>query len=217
MSTRGWFVVLDGVDGAGKSTQAARLQQRLSAAGATPLSVREPGSTAAGEALRELLLHKELGLVPATETLLFAAARRQLLEQVLEPALRTRQVVICDRFNASTFAYQACARGGDRERTLALLETWAATPAPDLELVLWIDPVAAAARRAGPGDRIEALGLDFQQRAADGYREYVRLVPRAELIDASGSLDEVEQRLLGVLAQRLGGPWQRLAQGQRWN
>jgi dTMP kinase len=217
MTARGYFIVLDGVDGAGKSSQAARLERRLAAAGATPLSVREPGSTAAGEALRELLLHKEFGLVPAAETLLFVAARRQLLEQRIAPALAAGQVVICDRFNASTFAYQAYARGGDQDGTLALLENWATTPTPDLELVLWLDPAAAAVRRGAPADRIEALGLGFQQRVAAGYREYVQRVPRAELIDASGDLDAVETRLWRALAQRLGGPFARHLEGQPWS
>lgn len=199
------FLVFDGVDGAGKSTQAARLAERLCQQDPLPLLLREPGSTALGEALRELLLHRELGLSAGSEALLFAAARRQLLEQKVAPALARGQSVVCDRFHASTFAYQGFGRGGDPGQILALLEAWAGTPAPDIELILWLEPRLAAERRGRPSDRIEALGLEFQERVAEGYRRYAEQNPRAVLIDARGSPEEVEQRVLAILAERLGG------------
>lgn len=211
------FLVFDGVDGSGKSTQAARLAERLCRLDPLPLLVREPGSTALGEALRELLLHRELGLSAGSEALLFAAARRQLLEQKVQPALARGQSVVCDRFHASTFAYQGFGRGLDPAALLALLAAWAGTPAPDLELVLWLEPRLAAARRGRPSDRIEALGLGFQERVAEGYRAYVERNPRAVLIDARGSPEEVEARVLRCLAERLGGEFSALAGGPPWS
>ncbi|MEQ1895423.1 MAG: dTMP kinase, partial [Planctomycetota bacterium] len=125
------FVVLDGLDGCGKSTQAARLAAWLSQrSGREALHLREPGSTAAGERIRALLLEREVGLTPASQVLLFAAARRQMLDELVRPALAAGRSVVCERFHPSTFAYQGTAGGVDEERLLALLLAWAGTPAP---------------------------------------------------------------------------------------
>jgi dTMP kinase len=194
------FLVLDGVDGCGKTTQAERLVRALEARGRPrPLHLREPGSTALGEALRALLLESSLALAPAAEALLFCAARRQMLEERVAPALAEGRDVVCERFHPSTYAYQAVAGALDRGRVLALLEEWAGRPAPDLELVLALDVDQALARRARAGarpDRIEGRGAGFQRAVAAGFEEYLRLRPRAARIDAGGAPEAVAARVL---------------------
>ena len=193
---RGRFLVLDGVDGSGKTTQAERLAAHLAErAGTRPLHVREPGSTRAGEEIRALLLQRGVPLAPATEALLFAAARRQMLEELVEPALAEGRDVVCERFHPSTFAYQAVAGDLDEDTVLELLERWAGTPAPDLELILEVDVERAALRRGAATDRIEDKGLEFQRRVAAGYRRYAERVSRAHLVDGEGCPAEVETRI----------------------
>lgn len=194
------FIVLDGIDGCGKSTQARRLLEHLSAEAAregrpAPVHLREPGTTPVGERLRAVLLDPSLEIGARAEALLFAAARREALDRVVAPALAEGRDVVCDRFHASTFAYQAVAGGAGEDLVLDLLAAWAGDPAPDLEIVLDVDPDAAAARRGGAGDRIEAKGLAFQRRVADGYRRYVARSPRARLLDGSLSIDDVSARV----------------------
>lgn len=201
---RGLFIVLDGVDGCGKSTQAERLVRVLAGEGSSVcgcLHVREPGTTALGEALRTLLLDGGEDLDAGTEALLFAAARRHLLAREIEPALAAGDDVVCERFHASTYAYQGVAGGLGGATVLALLGTFADRPAPDLELVLDLDPVAASERRGADTDRIEAKGLDFQVRVAAAYREYAAEPGRncARSIDARGTEDEVHARVLAAV------------------
>jgi len=196
-SPRGRFLVLDGIDGCGKSTQAERLARALSARGTTAVRhLREPGSTALGEGLRELLLGRELAIFPRAETLLFAAARAQMLEELVGPALARGEHVVCERFHPSTFAYQAVAGGLSEDEVLALLSTWAGAPQPDL--VLWLDlPLEQAlARRGAASDRIERRDLDFQRAVARGYARYAERSPRVVRVDAAGTPDAVAAAVL---------------------
>lgn len=194
-SPRGRFFVLDGLDGCGKSTQAARLVEALARRGGPPpLHLREPGSTAAGERIRALLLAPEPALAPATQTLLFAAARRQMLEECVAPALEEGRDVVCERFHASTIAYQGAALGLGEERVRALLLDWAGTPAPDRTLILDLDPDQARGRR-GRSDRFEAQGGGFHARVAESYRRYAAREPHAVLVDARGTVEEVAARV----------------------
>ncbi|MSR62652.1 MAG: dTMP kinase [Planctomycetes bacterium] len=197
MTARGRFFVLDGLDGCGKSTQATRLARAL---GAEALHLREPGSTAAGERIRALLLDPEPALTPAAQALLFAAARRQMLEELVAPALASGRDVVCERFHPSTFAYQGWALGVGEERVLSLLETWAGTPAPDLTLILDLDPESARARR-GTQDRFESAARDFHERVAEGYRRYAARVARVVLLDARDKVDDVAQRIAAEVAR----------------
>lgn len=202
------FIVLDGIDGCGKTTQARRLVEALGRdGGATaPLHLREPGSTVAGEKIRELVLDPDAALGRGSLALLFAAARRQTLEQLVAPALAAGRDVVVERFHASTFAYQ----GGpapesevdpfNDDALLELLRRWAGRPAPTLEIVLDVPPVEAfmraTAREGGGSDRFEARGLPFQERVARSMRAYVDHVPSAALIDGTGTEDEVAARVL---------------------
>lgn len=194
------FVVLEGVDGCGKSTQAARLVQRLEReSGRRVLHVREPGSTALGESIRALLLSREHDLDSGVELLLFAAARRQMLRERAGPALARGEHVVCERFHGSTFAYQSAAGGLDEREVLAVLERWAGEPKPTHTLLIETAPEAAALRRGRPGDRIEDKGLGFQYSVAAGFRRYTELVSGVLRVDGMGSADEVEARVWSAL------------------
>ncbi|MCE9594905.1 MAG: dTMP kinase [Planctomycetes bacterium] len=198
------FVVLDGIDGCGKSTQARRLVARFEREfGARPVHVRDPGTTAVGERVRAILLDRELELAAGTEALLFCAARAQMLAETIAPALAEGRTVICERFHAATFAYQAVAGGLNEADVLALLRTWAGAPRPDLELILELPPERAAERRSTTADRIEAKGLEFQRRVAAGMARYAELVPHARRIDALGTQAEVEERIFAEVRRAL--------------
>ena len=175
--TRGRFVVLEGIDGCGKTTQLKALRQwlpssGLMAPGARLVVSREPGGTALGQALRELLLHPPQGVqpLPRAELLLYAADRAQHVEALLLPALQAGDWVLCDRFTGSTAAYQGYGRG----LPLALIDTLEtlATGGLQADLTLWLDvSLAESRRRRGgrPADRIEAAGEVFQTRVAAGF------------------------------------------------
>jgi len=201
---RGRFLVLDGIDGCGKSTQAERLVQGLLARGSGPVRhLREPGSTALGEGLRELLLAREQPIFARAETLLFAAARAQMLEELVEPALARGEHVVCERFHPSTFAYQAVAGGLPEDEVLALLRGWTGAPAPDL--VLWLDlPLEQALQRRRPGgDRIERRDLEYQRAVARGYARYAERDPSVLRVDAQGSAESVAAAVLREVARVL--------------
>ena len=188
------FVVLDGIDGCGKSTQAARLVARLAQeSGRKVHHLREPGSTRVGEALRAILLGREHAPTASVETLLFAAARAQMLAEVVAPALERGELVVCERFHPSTFAYQAVAGGLPEADVLALLQHWAGEPKPTLVLLLELSPEVAAARRAQSTDRIEDRGIEFQREVARGYARYADLVSGVARIDAARSAEVVAQ------------------------
>jgi len=210
---RGRFIVLDGIDGCGKSTQAARLTRALEqaylandekartagrAAGGV-LHLREPGGSAVGEQIRSLVLAREHALSPAVETLLFAAARRQMLDERVAPALERGWDVVCERSNASTFAYQAVAGGLPEDQVLELLRTWSNEPQPDL--TLWLDlPVdEAQARRSAPQDRIEDRGRPFQEAVRRGFVRWAERVPGNVRIDARGEESAVAERILSAV------------------
>ena len=175
--TRGRFVVLEGIDGCGKTTQLQALRQwlpssGLMAPGARLVVSREPGGTALGQALRELLLHPPQGVqpLPRAELPLYAADRAQHVEALLLPALKAGDWLLCDRFTGSTAAYQGYGRG----LPLALIDTLEslATGGLQADLTLWLDvSLAESRRRRGgrPADRIEAAGEVFQTRVADGF------------------------------------------------
>jgi len=210
---RGRFVVLDGIDGCGKSTQAARLaaalrRDRPGGWGVETLHLREPGSTRLGEALRGLLLERGGELSPAVEALLFVTARRQMLEEIVEPALARGANVVVERFHPSTFAYQGVAGGLGEDAVVDLLERFAGSPRPDRVILLDLAPEVAAARLASApgrrGDRIEDKGLEFQQKVAEGFRRYARRFSGAgfvSLVDASLPEAEVHERVLAEVTR----------------
>ena len=221
MSTRsGVLITLEGCDGCGKSTQAALLCERLAACGlpvgsstAPGAVIREPGGTPAGEAVRDVLLHGPGTLAPWTEALLYAAARAELVERVLLPDLGAGRVLVLDRFVDSSLAYQGFARGLGIDAVLSVNEPGLYGLLPDLTIVLDVDPIVGLARAGGAPDRIEAEGLDFQQRVAAGFAVVARRFPeRVRLVDGFRDIAivaaDVEAAALEAIADaglRLGG------------
>jgi dTMP kinase len=196
--TRGRFVSLEGVDGSGKSTQAGLLAEALRARGHEVVLTREPGGTRMGERVRELILDSESPAAsPATEALLFAAARAELVAEVIRPALEAGAWVVADRFIDSSLAYQGAARG------LGVDAVWRANAdalgscMPDLTVLLDLPVDVAWRREAHRDDRIESEGTLFQERVAAGYREVAGRFPgRFAVISAEGSAEEVHARVL---------------------
>ncbi len=196
------FITLEGIDRAGKSTQAARLVASL---GERALLLREPGGSEAGERVRRLLIDPALQLAPLSELLLFCAARAELVASQIKPALAAGRIVVCDRFVDSTIAYQGVGRGVGAELARRACEIAIDGCMPDLTLLLWVEPeLAAERRRADLGDRFEAAGEPLQVVVAAAYSELAAAEPRRIVrIDAARSPDQVQARLRAVVEQRL--------------
>lgn len=198
---RGRFVVLEGGEASGKSTQAARLAARLGAE-----LTREPGGTRLGEAVRALMLEPSGEPVERrAELLLAVAARAQHVALRIEPALAAGRHVVCDRFDGSTLAYQGYGRGLPLEevRRACLLATNGLTP--DLYVLLDVPEEVAAARRRGAPDRIEAQDEAFHGRVRAGFRQLACAEPqRWAVVDGRGTPDEVEQLVVEAVESRLG-------------
>lgn len=196
------FIVLDGVEGCGKSTQAQLLAAALEAEGVPVLLTHEPGGTAIGEAVRKLLLDPDFAdMHELTETFLFCAARAQHCLEVIRPALHAGKVVICDRFASSTYVYQGYAGGIGPEAVTALNEVATAGLQPDLLVILDLDPTVGMRRKQGDAaDRIERKSLSFHQAVREGFREYAaQLGDRAVVLDADLEAEVLAQRLLALV------------------
>lgn len=163
------FIVFEGGDGAGKSTQARALLRRLRRRGYPAVLTREPGGTPLGESLRRLLKTRR-GITPESELFLFSAARVQLVKEVIRPALQNGSTVICDRFSASTVAYQGYGRGLDLELVRRTNSSATGGLAPDLTILLDLRPSVGTARRSGhQADNFDAAPGEFQERVQEGY------------------------------------------------
>jgi dTMP kinase len=203
----GLFVTFEGGEGSGKSTQVARLAARLRAHGLDPLVTREPGGTPVGEGIRAVLLDHERRPAPMTEALLMVAARAQLTETVLRPAVAAGRIVLCDRYGDSTLAYQ----GGGRGLDAAMLAGWnrAATGGlvPDLTLLFDVAPDLGLERRhaaAGATNRLDREPAEFHARVRARYLELAAAEPsRWVVLDASVSTDELEARVWEAVGPRL--------------
>lgn len=190
------FISLEGVDGSGKSTQARLLVEAL---GPETVAIREPGGTDAAERIRELLADPEFDVDPFAELLLFSAARVDLLNRVIRPALEAGKVVVADRFADSSVAYQGGARGLGTSHVLSLTDTVIDGLWPDLTLLLKVDPETGLGR-AKSDDRFEAEGLELQRAVAEAYEEIAIIASdRVVVIDASGSVEEVHARVMDAV------------------
>lgn len=205
--SRGRFVVLEGGEGAGKSTQVALVRAWLEAKGRTVLSTREPGGTALSERIRDLLIDKTYtGMTPECETLLVFAARSQHLHECIEPALSAGQDVVSDRFVDASYAYQGGGRGVNLHHISALEEWICASVQPDLVLLLDLDPMIGRARaaRRGAADRFEEEALRFAQDVRAAYLARAKAHPeRYAIIDASADAATVSASIRAQLEARL--------------
>ena len=205
----GIFISFEGIDGAGKSSHVQAVADAFAQAQRQVVLTREPGGTPLAEKLRDMVLHDSMD--PLSEVLLMFAARRDHLQQVIEPALARGDVVVCDRFTDATFAYQGAGRGFDLN-ILRQLELWVqALPSgglrqPDLTLWFSLDPAIAAERlsNARLPDRFEAQPAAFFAKVHQGYSDRLEAdSKRFARIDASASLDHVREQVMHVLHERL--------------
>src|ERR687897_299000 len=193
---RGLFVTFEGIDRSGKTTQAGLL---VGAPGADALGVREPGGTPAGEQLRDILKDPHVALAPETEALLFAAARSELVANVVLPALDAGKVVVSDRFLDSSLAYQGGARGLGIEDVGRVNQFATRGLKPDITFLLDLSP-ADAAGRAGESDRFEDEGEELQGAGGGAYEHLMEADPgRWRRIDATRSPDEVHADVLAAV------------------
>jgi dTMP kinase len=196
------FVTFEGLDGSGKSTQAELLRVRLEADGVDVVSTREPGGTELGEGVRNLVLHGgHVG--PWAEALLYVAARAQLVDEVIRPALERGAAVICDRYVDSSVAYQGAGRELGVDRMLDLNLAAVGGLLPDRTFLLDLDPSQVPSRIRRHFDRLEREGDDFRARTAAGYRELAERFPhRIVVLDASRPRDELAEEVYGSLRVR---------------
>jgi dTMP kinase len=196
------FVTFEGLDGSGKSTQADLLYGRLQADGVDVVATREPGGTELGEKLRDLVLHGgHVG--PWAEALMYVAARAQLVDEVIRPALERGASVICDRYLDSSVAYQGVARGLGLERMLELNLAAIGGLVPDRTFLLELDPADVPSRIQRHYDRLEREGDDFRAQAAAGYRELAERFPeRIVVLDAARPVEELAEEVYGALRVR---------------
>jgi dTMP kinase len=204
MASRGVFIVIDGPDGAGKSTLARRIAERVRAAGFAVEEVREPGGTPLAEAARRAVLDEALAASPVAELFLILAARADLVAKVIRPALEAGRVVVSDRFDLSTAAYQVAGRGLARQPVLAANALATGGLKPDLTLVLDVPAAMGLARLVGAGrvvDRIEQAGDGLHERVAAAF---AAVRGRGILhLDATRAANDVERRAWLSVRRRL--------------
>ena len=203
LAVGGLFVTFEGIDRSGKTTQARMLCDAL---GERALAVREPGGTALGEQLRALLKDPAVEMSLRTEALLFAAARAQLIEDVIEPALQAGRIVVSDRFLDSSLAYQGAARGLGLDEVAAVNEFATGGLKPDLTFLLALDPGHAAARGAEQ-DRFESEGAAFQLRVQGAYEQMAAAEPgRWRRVDADRDPPDVHAEVLSIVESKSSVP-----------
>lgn len=208
MAARGKFISFEGGEGAGKSTQAKLLADSLRARGRPAILTREPGGSPGAEHIRKLLVEGEPERwTPLTETLLFLAARADHVTRTIEPALAAGEWVISDRFTDSTYVYQGIARGLGVETVRRLQSAAIGDFAPDLTILLDLDPRAGLARAGERGqteDRFERFDAEFHQRLRQGFLEIAHSEPqRCAIVDASRSADAIATDVWRLVSERL--------------
>ncbi len=199
---QGKFIVLDGPDGCGKSTQAELLVQWLQSQGVPTCRFRDPGGTAIGEKIREILLNPEhLSMSTRTELLLYMAARAQLWAEQLAPALRDKQCVVLDRWLSSTFAYQGFAGGFGVEKVIKIATDCLERVWPDLTIILDVDQKTASQRLARELDRMEAKGDSYHRKVRDGYLQLARERKDIVVVDATRNVDTVHKAIVQLISE----------------
>lgn len=200
---KGWFIAFEGIDGCGKSTQAARLAAWLGSRGWETVLLHDPGSTEVGERIRSILLDRSTGPIAAEcELLLYEAARAELVTEAIRPALDAGAVVICDRFADSTRAYQGAGRSLDADFVERANRLGTLGVVPDLTLLIRVAPEVALGRCTGEPDRMEAEGLRFLS-AVDAAYERLAASGALAQVDGERSEDEVFDEVVALIAERL--------------
>ncbi len=200
----GRFIVFDGPDGGGKSTQLALLRARLEAEGLPVTATRDPGGTPIGDRLREVLLdpaHTEM--TTGCEMLLYMASRAQLYGEVIAPALAERRCVLCDRWVSSTLAYQVAEGKASAAQVRQAYAAGLGEVRPDLTLILDVPAEAGLGRLRGPRDRVESKSAAFHRRVRELFLEQADEAPqRFAVIDATGAIEQVAARIRTAVESR---------------
>jgi dTMP kinase len=201
------FITFEGPDGSGKTTQVAPLSQFLTQLGYKVLITREPGGTAIGDQIRQVLADlKNTGMHPRSETLLFLAARAQLVEQVIKPHLAEGHIVLCDRYADSTMAYQGYGHQNDLDQISSLISFATGGLKPDLTLLLDVGVETGLKRKVEGNEwnRLDAYSLEFHQRVRQGYAELAKAEPgRWFVVDADQPADRVQEAIRQAVQSRL--------------
>ena len=197
------FITLEGPEGSGKSTQIKRLAKRLEAMGYPVITTREPGGTPISDQIRHVLVRMEnKELHPRTEILLFLAARAQLVEQLIKPALQDGKIILCDRYGDSTLAYQGYGHGLDLEKLRQMLDFATDHLKPDLTILLDLDVKTGLMRKKAEDEwnRLDAYEVLFHERVRQGYLQLAREEPeRWRIVDASQGIDAVQEDLFQII------------------
>jgi dTMP kinase len=201
------FITFEGPDGSGKTTQVAPLSVFLTQLGYQVVITREPGGTAIGDQIRQVLADlKNTGMHPRSETLLFLAARAQLVEQVIKPNLAEGHIVLCDRYADSTMAYQGYGHQNDLDQISSLISFATGGLKPDLTLLLDVGAEAGLKRKVEGNEwnRLDAYSLEFHQRVRQGYAELAKADPgRWFVVDADQPADRVQEAIRQAVISRL--------------
>lgn len=201
------FITLEGPEGSGKSTQIKRLAKRLEDLGYPVITTREPGGTSIGDQIRHVLVRMEnKELHPRTEILLFLAARAQLVEQLIKPALQDGKIILCDRYGDSTLAYQGHGHGLDLEKLRQMLDFATDHLKPDLTILLDLDVKMGLMRKKAEDEwnRLDAYEVLFHERVREGYQKLAGEEPeRWRIVDASQGIDAVQDDLYRIVLDAL--------------
>jgi dTMP kinase len=205
------FITLEGPDGSGKTTQVAPLSEYLIQSGYPVLITREPGGTAIGDQIRRILSDlKNTGMHPRSETLLFLAARAQLVEEVIKPHLEKGFVVLCDRYADSTMAYQGYGHQNEIQQISSLISFATGGLIPDLTILLDLDAQTGLKRKVHGNEwnRLDAYSLEFHERVRQGYAALVEAEPeRWVVIDAAQPAERIQEIIRKVVRERLPPPF----------
>ncbi len=199
----GKFIVIDGGDGAGKSTHLHLLAEYLCTGGVEITETRDPGGTVIGDKIRDILLdrsHEQMEI--ACEILLYMASRTQLMHEVIAPAIERGDCVLCDRWVSSTIAYQLASGAASEEDILSIYELTLRSTRPDLTVILDVPAEVGLGRLAGGPDRMEARPLEFHKKVRDLFLTQAQAMPKLfAVLDAAGSVEEVQQNLRALVAK----------------
>ena len=196
----GKFIVLDGPDGCGKTTQTKLLADWLKEQGADVVTFREPGGTAIGEKVRQILLNPEhIAMGTETEVMLYMAARVQLWQEKIAPALKENKCVILDRWLSSTCAYQGYAGGFAMEKVIKIATDSLERPWPDLTIILDVDLEIASHRSNRELDRMEAKGDGYHERVRDGFLKLAGQRKNFAVVDGTGDIETVHKKVIEVV------------------
>lgn len=208
MSFNGYFLTIEGGEGVGKSVQIKRLKEYLESLGKEVVATREPGGVDLAEKIRHLLLNPEVKEMDAmTEVLLYSAARREHFINVIQPALMSKKIVICDRFFDSSIVYQGVAKGGGWKKVYDINMAAVQNTTPNLTLLLDLSPMVALERikqNQREQNRFDLAPMDFHIKVRYAYRFLARkFKERFEIVDANGSIDEVSDRIKRIVSSKI--------------